>query len=79
MGILLTSRYGLTVREISGKLRELDPSFRFSERTIRRDCLAFEHHGLVEPRDESDTQTWKVKGAPRLQRWFADLRAPVEE
>jgi hypothetical protein len=69
-GILLSCRNGLTIRELTDRLRSVDPGLDFNERTIRRDCLAFEYHGLVEPRGEEDTGTWKVRATPQLDRWF---------
>ncbi len=74
MGLILTCRNGLTIREMAKRLREIDPSLDFNERTIRRDCVTFEYHGLVEPRDEDETGTWKVKASDKLFRWFPRIK-----
>ena len=75
MSILFNSHNGLTVKEIARKLRDMDPDLDFNERTIRRDCQAFEYHGLVEPRkDEGGAGTWRVKASDRMERWCAKLQ-----
>ena len=69
--ILFESRNGLTIRELQEKLTTYGPEYEFSPRTIRRDCLAFEYHGLVEPRPlNTADEAWRVTPSRTMKRWF---------